>query len=359
MSYTLALGPFPALGRCPQRLVLTVEGEQVVDTLYRDDGYNERGIADRLPRLALDQALPLVARVCGTCSHAHTLAFCQAVEALLTIEVPPRAAMLRCALAEIERAASHLGAAAAIVAALGLTTLETKLYGLRVSVRQAMHALSGRPALPDLCLPGGLRRNPTDDEQHAALSALEQLHRGLFTLTDQLIERRDLLRRTADIGVLSRTVAEQFGLRGPLARAAGLPADLRIDAPYAAYAQLDPRPVTQEGGDVYARLMTLLLEALESQRQAERALQLAPGGAWEGAMPTSLVAGAASSAVEAPRGLLRYRIESDGRRLTGVQLDAPKQIDRLIARTLLNRALLDNVPLILRSIDSCTACAEG
>jgi Ni,Fe-hydrogenase III large subunit len=56
--------------------------------------------------------------------------------------------------------------------------------------------------------------------------------------------------------------------------------------------------------------------------------------------------------------MIRYAIESDGRRITRARIDAPRQIDRLLARTLLANALLDNAVAIITSVDTCTACAE-
>ena len=56
--------------------------------------------------------------------------------------------------------------------------------------------------------------------------------------------------------------------------------------------------------------------------------------------------------------LIRYTIESDGRKITQARIDTPRQLDRLLARTLLSGALIDNTVAIIASIDSCTACAE-
>src|SRR5579859_5691319 len=77
VSYSLALDPFYPAWRGPQRLLLRLDGERIIDIEYRDE-YNERGCAERLTRLDLPQALHLVTRICGTCSCAHSLAFCQA-----------------------------------------------------------------------------------------------------------------------------------------------------------------------------------------------------------------------------------------------------------------------------------------
>lgn len=357
LGYTLALGPFVTAWRGPQRLTLQVEGEVIRDVDYRA-GYNERGCADRLTRLNLDQGLYLVRHICSVSSFAHTLAFCQALEALLELEVPSRAAYIRCAVAELERLAAHLAALTGFCDTLGQDRYTEMLQKLEEGTRQAMLLLTGARNLTDTCLPGGLRHDLDDQQRGELLTLLAKLNRRFFQLIDQMIDKRTLLARTVNVGVLARNAAEQFGLRGPLARASGLRADLRVDQPYAAYSQLSVRPIVQEGGDVYARMVVLLLEAFESIKLVEQALEHVAGGAWQGALPTALVAGQASAAVESPHGMLRYTLESDGRRLTAVMIDRPRQLDRLLARTLLVGALLDDVPLIISSTDPCVACAE-
>lgn len=357
VSYSLALGPFHPAWRGPQRFVLRLHGERISDIEYHD-GFNERGCADRLARLDLPQALHLVTRICGTCSFAHSLAFCQAIEHLCGLPVSPRAALLRCVVAELERGVSHVRAAAGVLDALGMEGCLPTLDEAREDLTQALWKISGARVIPDLCVPGGMRRTISAPDREKLLVALPKLNRRLYGFIDGLIDQRALLSRTVDVGTLPREAAEQFGVRGPLARASGIGRDARADHPYAGYAQLAFRAITQEGGDVYARLMVLLLEAYESVKLVEQALQDLPDGAWQGELPQELRSGQGSGVVEGPHGLIRYGLECNGQRLTVVRIDAPRQLDRLIARTLLSGALVDNAVAIIVSTDPCTACAE-
>jgi ech hydrogenase subunit E len=357
VSYSLALGPFHPAWRGPQRFVLKLDGERIAEIEYTD-GFNERGCAERLPRLALSQALHLVTRICGTCSFAHSLAFCQALEQLAGVAVSERAQTLRCVAAELERIASHVRAAAGVLRSLGMDARAAALDGPRELALQALQAISGARVIPDLCVTGGLRRDMAPTDREALLVALPKLNRGLYSFIDTLIEQRALLARTIEVGVLPRAAAEQFGVRGPLARASGIPRDARTDHPYAGYSRLAFKPITQDGGDVYARLVLLLLEAYESVKLIDQALKDVPEGETCGELPEDLPAGQSSSAVEGPHGLIRYTLESDGRRLTRVRIDTPRQLDRLLARTLLSGALIDNSVAIIASTDPCTACTE-
>lgn len=357
MSYSLALGPFHPAWRGPQQCILRIEGERIADLEYRD-GFNERGVAERLARLDLPQALQLVSQICGTCSFAHTLAFCQALEGLCGLTVGERAAALRVVAAEFERLVSHVQAAAMVLEAIGMERVATQLRGQRETALGLNSRLTGARLASDFCLPGGVRRNLVASDREEALVALPKLSRSLYQQIETLIDQRPLLARTVEVGTLPKTAAEQYGVRGPLARASGIGRDVRSDHPYAAYPSLTFRPITQEGGDVYARLLVLLLEALESAKLAEQALRELPEGDWQGDLPNQIKRGQGSSAVEGPRGMIRYTIESDGERLKKVRIDTPRQFDRLLARTLLAGALLDNAVPIFASCDVCTACAE-
>ncbi len=329
----------------------------VIDVNYRG-GYNERSCAQRIPRLTLEQALHLVSRICGPAAHAHALAFCQALETLRGETVPDRAAYLRCTVAELERMAWHTEVLKALFDALGQQQHSVTLQSLLQSIREALALVSGSPGLPEVCVPGGVRANIGEEQCNDIQALLTRIGYRIKHFTEEVLDDVALSTRTLEIGVLAPAAAQQFGLRGPMARASGVEDDTRLSAPYAAYRFLDITPIVEQGGDVYARLMVLLLETLESVKVAEQALQEMPDGAWEGHIPREVPAGEARSVVESPQGQLGYALEGDGRRITAVTIDAPQQLDRLLARALFTGSQIDNVMMIALSIAPCTACAE-
>jgi Ni,Fe-hydrogenase III large subunit len=357
VEYTLALGPFQPAWIGPQRFLIRVRDERVADVEYQHE-FNERGCAERLPRLDLAQALHLVTRLCGTCSFAHSLAFCQALEQLAGLNVSFRARLLRSAAAETERLTAHLRAAALLLQVLGAEESAAQLERLCEASQQIAALLHGARLMPDLCLPGGLRRDLSTADREQAVAGLHQFSNELYRAVDRMISQPALLSRTVDVGVLNRSAAEQFGVRGPMARASGIGRDTRADYAYAAYAELGSRPVTQEGGDVYSRLALLLLEAIESAKLIEQALRDLPEEPVQGEIPERLPRGKGQSVVEGPHGMIRYDLQSDGKRLTEVRIDTPRQLDRLLVRTLLSGALVDDVAAIITSTAPCTACAE-
>jgi Ni,Fe-hydrogenase III large subunit len=207
-------------------------------------------------------------------------------------------------------------------------------------------------------VPGGVASDPgaVDLAPHVemAASALDRL----FKLSDRLVDARGLLARTVEVGVISPSAAQQMALSGPLARASGLRVDVRHDTPYAAYPSLCPELITQEGGDVYARMLVLILEALESLKLIECAAADPPGGPAQSVLPTRLPDGVGVSSVEAPRGALRYQVESVDGELRLLSCRAAPQLDRLLARMMLIGNTLDSAALIALSTDPCGMCLK-
>ena len=63
------------------------------------------------------------------------------------------------------------------------------------------------------------------------------------------------MKRTRDVGVISREDHIQYGLVGPMARAIGVPYDVRKTFPYLGYETYDFKVPTQTHGDVYDRYL--------------------------------------------------------------------------------------------------------
>ncbi|MCX7790812.1 MAG: hypothetical protein N2378_09255 [Chloroflexaceae bacterium] len=353
MTYTLTIKPVAPAFLRPQRFVLKVEGERIVDVEYRPDTGDEVPFS-RLERMRFSEIVATAARLCPDGGISHALALCHAIEALVETPAPPCAERLRLAAAELERAASHLTTLAALFRILSLGSLAQSCAADATAIRRSLSTLTGGDPAAWL-RPGGLEREP-DATTWKALAEVEAILARLFPLAERTVARPMLLARTVEVGVISATAATQYGLAGPLARAAGLSADVRRDAPYGAYAELMPELALQEGGDVHARIAVLFLETLEALRLVQRVAQERQEGPVRVRLPETLPVGAASAVVEAPRGPLRYYVASDGGQISAIRVQSAPQLDRLLARTVLVNAALDDAALIVVSTDPCDTC---
>lgn len=358
MSYQIAFGPLATPWRGPFRVVLRIAAERITDIEQRD-GYAARGLAQRMPRLDLVHASALVSEVCSLHSHHHALAWTLALEQLAHKAVPPRAQALRLLVAEAERAASHLQAAAVIVALLGLDALHRALVETRELVLNGMQLITGHRLKPDFVVPGGVQHDLLPDEMAKLATLLARTAREIEAIIGRLVKQRGVRQRLGGIGRLSLASATELGMGGVVARACGSSADLRLDAPYAGYDRHAPRLVQQRDGDVTARLFVLLLESYESQLLSQRLLHALPDGLWRGDPLPDVPAGTVSVGVEAPAGPLRYTLTSDGVRLTAVEIGSAPLPSRLVLRALLVGQSPEDAPLIVASLAPCAACAEG
>lgn len=356
MSYSLTLGPFHPAWRGPQRFIMDLEGETITNIDYHS-GMNERDCADRISRIPLSQAFALVPRICGTCGHSHMLAFCQALEALTNTPVPMRAQLIRMIVVELERISINLAGAANLCSVIGVEQHANALRTLQQTSNTLLLELITSRNTPSIIMPGGLAYNPPGHAFGLLQTGIAQLVKQLYALIDTIIDNRKLLVRTIEIGTLANNAASQLEVGGIIARASGITRDLRFDIPYAAYHRLDVNRVVQSGGDVYARLLVMLLESHESAKMVEQSQRLLKSGACEADMPL-LTTGIASGSVEAPRGLLTYIISSDGVRITQCEIHMQRQLDRLLSRSVLLNVQLDDLLPIIASTDTCTACAE-
>jgi Ni,Fe-hydrogenase III large subunit len=167
--------------------------------------------------------------------------------------------------------------------------------------------------------------------------------------------------RCAGIGVLTTERAISCGVVGPVARASGLPQDIRKDSPYAAYAEMDFDVPVQPAGDVTARLLVRALEIMESCKILRQALaKLPPGEFHTEGEKFNFITGTSTARVEAPRGEVMYSVswKEGSRNPARVHVRTPTFAVMPAIRWMVKGARLADTPLIQASIDPCYSCTD-
>ncbi len=282
-------------------------------------GYKHRGLERRFQGLPAALGVPMAERVSGVGSVCHALAYCQAVEAALGIDVPPRARLLRTLLAEIERLYNHCHYFALLAKTTTLKVAAAEAELLEERVKQMAGRLTGSRFLRNLLCVGGLRR----DIGHEGLDrVLTELGRDIHAHLDRLGRTAGYLDRLIGTGVLARDVAFDQGATGPVARASGLDRDMRRDHPYAAYGDLRFLVPVREAGDAKARADVRgesVREALALIAQASA--RLTPGPIR--AQAPGKTSGEGLGWAETPRGSLFYAVHVEEGRLARVKIKSP------------------------------------
>src|SRR5262249_61938677 len=93
-----------------------------------------------------------------------------------------------------------------------------------------------------------------------------------------LTNNRIWIGRTKGVGFISLEDMLDWGVTGPMLRAAGLKMDARKDAPYSSYEKFDFEVPTRTENVVYARYQVRIEEMRQSTRIAKQALEGMPAG---------------------------------------------------------------------------------
>lgn len=355
MSYVLHLEP-PAGGLpADTHLQIDADGNRALAVQFavEDLGHREE---DAASNASVYEVLDIIAAQEGNAPIARTLAFALAVERQ-RLDPTSRAQHIRLVAAELERTRRHIAITAAILEAVGADSWHERLMNASRLLDEA-HAAAFPSTDAPLVIIGGVSRDLAAPD--VLLDGVVRAEGLVRRLLERLIRDRVLLTRLVGVGLLTREDAINFGAVGPFARASEVALDTRTSAPYAAYAaaggvaEFRVKPVTQSGGDVFARLVVMLLEAMGGLLLARQAIheltesdeRLAPAPQQR----LRLTAGDVISRVEAPGGeLLCYlRLGEDGR-VASLRWRTPAQANMPLVPQLLTGQELADLPLIMLS----------
>jgi NADH-quinone oxidoreductase subunit D len=282
-TMTVNMGPQHPSTHGVLRIVLELEDERVVaaDTTI---GYLHTGIEKTAEQKKWQQVIPLVERMDYLGAQSNSLAFCLSVERLLGIDaaMPERVRNIRVLIAELQRLASHLVWLGTHALEIGAVSVMMYCFRERELLLNINEMLAGFRMFPSYLRIGGLREDLPPGFHQAVTSFLDRFPGKLKENEDLLTKNQIWLKRTKDVGVMSREDALTFGLVGPMARAIGLAYDVRKAFPYTGYDTYEFDVPTRANGDVYDRYLVRMAEMRESTRIAREALKrITPRGVYD------------------------------------------------------------------------------
>ncbi|HAD05790.1 MAG TPA: NADH dehydrogenase subunit [Anaerolineaceae bacterium] len=356
--FIVPIGPqHPALKE-PGHFEFVVDGEIVTGASVRL-GYVHRGIEKGAEDRTWTQNLYLMERICGICSHIHATAFVQGVEKLAGVEAPPRARAIREIFAELERIHSHMLWLGVAAHEGGFDALFMYSWRDREVVMDMLEMLSGNRVHYSANLIGGVKYDLTPEMMDKIRDGLNYLEERLLHYLNVVNNDETFIGRTRGIGTMTREQAQLLGAVGPTARASNFAYDVRVDAPYAAYAEFPVEMVVAEEGDLHARFVVRILETMESIRVLRRIFDNLPESELVTRVPRRIPAGETISRVEAPRGELFYFIASNGgEKPERVKVRTPSLCNWGTVITLAVGHKLADMPMILAGIDPCFSCND-
>ncbi|MCC6508103.1 MAG: NADH-quinone oxidoreductase subunit D [Pirellulaceae bacterium] len=383
--WTLNFGPQHPATHTTLRLVLTLDGETVIQA-EPDIGFLHSGFEKLGEVLDFNQYVTIVDRMNYISPLANEIAWHHACEKLLDIELTPRCKYLRVILAELMRIHDHLLCLGACVLDLGGISAFMYMFNEREFIYELCEEASGQRFHTSFTRVGGLLYDVTDDWLAKVRQFITKFPNTMGDVKSLLMKNRIFIERTQGVGILSREDAINTGCTGPVARASGVPRDLRRDEPYLSYNDFDFDVICAAAGDCFARFQVRVLEMVESIKIIKQALDKLPGGPiyaegtgkeampekrevytsieglihhFESIMPNRQLQPPKESlyaATESPNGELGFYIVSDGTfRAYRARTRPPSLIHFAIFPRLIRGCMLSDVVAVLGSLNIIAA----
>ena len=354
----------PASG--PIRLKVYADGE-VVKKIEPDIGYVWRALEHLVERKDFVGSIVAVERICFMDNPNPMICYSQAVEEIAGKEITPFAKYMRVILGETGRIASHLISMSGFFGTMGLHTFMMWNLDIREYFLDVLEDYSGARIATACVEPGGVRY-PLEDWK----AWFSQLDRAINRWEEVKPEIEDIFlksplmkSRAEGIGVFTKDDVERLYLAGPIGRSTGFKLDVRIDEPYAGYADLEMDYVTCENGDTKDRLeiiykevnqsVDLIKQAMEKIKAGIEAEEMNPQKDHLVKMPRRMPAGEAVSRIEWARGEILMHLVT-GEKSTSpyrLKIKAPSVNHTMVLDELIRGKTLSDIPLLYGSMHIC------
>jgi NADH-quinone oxidoreductase subunit D len=298
--------------------LVETDGE-VLRKAIPDVGYLHRSLEKIGELVTYPGYMPYTDRIDYVAAMFANEGYAIAVEKLLKVEVPARSQYLRAISCELCRIASHLVSVGTMATDIGAVTPLVHALRERERLNDLIEALCGARLTYNYHRIGGVAFDLPTGWRDRVLTYLDHFD-SVLVEWDRLLSFNELyIKRLADVALITREQAIDYGLVGPNLRGSGIDWDLRRDAPYGAYPDFKFEVPVGRGfhgtpGDAYDRYYVRVLEMAESSKIVRQALEKIPEGPIMAKVPRKLKpeAGEALSRVESARGEMAYYVVSDG-----------------------------------------------
>ena len=261
------------------RLVVDLSGERVVG-LRAVVGYLHTGFEKNMEHKSWWKGITYPERIDYVSFQNNELVFVLAIEKLLEMETPPKAAWMRTLLCELNRIHSHLIYLGTGALELGAISMFWYAFRERDQLLDLFEMVCGTRMHTRYFQAGGLAEDIPRGFYPECRKFVERMPKAIDEYETILSRNEIWLERTKGIGLLSAEDAIALGQSGPVLRASGVDWDLRRDQPYLAYNALDFDVPVYPNGDVYDRYKVRMDEMRESTRIVEQCLEGMPEGPW-------------------------------------------------------------------------------
>ncbi|HEV3333388.1 MAG TPA: NADH-quinone oxidoreductase subunit D [Bryobacteraceae bacterium] len=335
------------------RVILKLDGEKVLGTDCVI-GYLHRGVEKIAEARTYTQFNPYVDRLDYVTAVSNGLGYCLAVEKLLNVEASSRAQAVRVILTELNRIASHLLWLGTHALDIGAITPVFYCFREREAILKIFEQYCGARLTTHAFRIGGLQYDVYNGFEREVKAFCDMFPTKVDEYEELLTNNRIWVDRLKNVGILSAEDCKQYGVTGPVLRAAGVEWDLRKAQPYSGYEKYEFAIPTRQNGDTYDRYIVRMEEMRQSVRIVRQAVEVIPEGPITAKVPKVIKppAGEAYVSIEAPKGELGYYIVSDGSTQPyRVRVRPPSFINLQALDRMVRGALIADVVAVIGTLD--------
>ncbi len=360
--FEIPVGPIHAGIIEPGHFRFTSVGETVL-LLDARLFYTHRGLEKRMEGISPLDAFCIAERICGVCSVAHGLGYCEALEQIAGVDIPYRARLIRGIALELERLYNHIGDVGNVCAGAAFHYGTATGARLKERLQQMNERIAGNRFLRGIIIPGGVRLDLTSHLLEFISSTLLQTLTDFDSLMDRIEANPSVVERFDDTGILQNQTAMDLAVAGVAARASGVNRDARRDHPHGAFANADSpqlNVMTASAGDAMARVMVRAQEVRESIRLVDEFIRRLKPGPIKIAIADPLPGDRIGiSAIESPRGEAVHWLRTDANgRVDRYHLRSPSYHNWPAVALAAETAIVPDFPLVNKSFELCYSCTD-
>jgi Ni,Fe-hydrogenase III large subunit/Ni,Fe-hydrogenase III component G len=288
-------------------------GEPIINLEIRL-GWTHRGIEKVLEGKDTNDALRIFECISGDTAFGYSMAFCQAIEKILGLNIPVRSQLLRILCLELERLYNHANDMGGIALDVGFSFPAQFASLIKEAILQLNEGLCGSRYLKGVNTVGGVKQDIDRVKSGLIMGALAKVKKDFIALEEMLFSSISFMDRVDATGVLRLRTARDLGIMGLAGRASGIALDMRKVFP-GIYNNFSFKMAKEHTGDVAARLKIRCSEVKESLNIIQHCLEKLDACSPELKMTGEEKGGFALGCVEAWRGpvLVWVRLNTKGK----------------------------------------------
>jgi Ni,Fe-hydrogenase III large subunit len=275
--HEVAVGPVHAGIIEPGHFRFQCHGERVFH-LEISLGFQHRGVEEAMGGGPTARSIHYAETLAGDTTIAHTMSYCQILEALTRCQKTARAQMIRGIALELERLANHIGDLGALANDVGFLPTSSYCGRIRGDVLNMTAVLCGSRFGRGLVRPGGVIFDIDQTRVADLQRRLDAAEKDTTVAVNLLWDTPSVMARFESTGPLPQDVAVELGIVGPAARASGLSRDVRSDQPSGIFRFVHLPVSSCDTGDVFARAFVRWLEIRRSFAFIREQLSAIPAG---------------------------------------------------------------------------------